>query len=452
MHQLPEHEFDDKTIEVSDLPGMKKQGGVRRLWLGSRLTRKQKRRRLFWTSALIVLALLGLLASLAPVRVLIGESFSGNNTPGPNARNLYFVQLLPGWGRLSVDGKPYNNSNSPLPTVLNEQPIHLAGGVHTLTWEGEPFAPLTCQLIVPGAGSVPPARGQACLTTSANTAQYKASVISFPRAVNLTSLPGDEQTKLKQAVQNFLDKQGSSDYVQPGEQYKLDYGAQETFTARQRLQATQSFLLDTDTQRLGACDGPTVGPGCTLQQQDCRLFCTVPVGNNHQANSQHYWDTFVVVREHWNFQGDNTGQQSRANHRTLVLLRISRVKDSWQIAFLPQGYSGFNNPACTLTMGTIFGDTRYRQITQKQQDADWQFATGDRGARGCLAAAQFYINYSRTSTQGELRNADAYLLTRFNVLLAGNAKAHEIWPDLPLTSPQASQAIDEIVSHPNITS
>lgn len=451
MHQLPEHEFDDKTIEISDLPdaaGQSKQPGVRRLWLGSRLTRKQKRHRLFWTCVIVVVALIGLLASLAPVRTLIGDSLSGQSTPGLNTRNLYFIQLLPGWGRLRVDGKPY----ALLPTILNEQPMHLASGVHIITWDAEAFPHLACQLTVPGASSTPTTSEEVCLTTSVKTAVYNASIISFPRAINLTSLPGTEQVKLKQAVQSFLDKQGSSDEVQPGEQYKLDYDAKESITAGQHLQATQSFTLDTDMQQPGACDGPTVGPGCTLQRQDCRLFCTVPVGSDHTISGQNHWDTFIVAREHWRFQGNGISQQSQTNHQILVLLRISRVKDSWQVAFQPQGYSGFNNPACTLTMGTIFGDTRYRQITLKQQDADWQFATGDKPAHGCLAAAQFYINYSRTSTQSALSKADAYLITRFNVLLAGNSRAHEVWPDLPLASLQASQAIEEIIKQPNIIS
>ncbi|GHO44416.1 hypothetical protein [Ktedonospora formicarum] len=453
-----EHELEDRFVEIADLND-ESQGRdhkaensnhsqTRRLWLGSKLTRQQKRRRLLWTIGTICLTLIIFLASLPSVRVLITDSLSGENKPAPGAHNLYFVQVLPGWGTLTIDGKTY----TPLPTLFNDHPIQLTAGKHDVKWLGEPFQELQCTLIVASSNQATTSQ-QTCRTSTANNDQYQATMIIFPQAANLERLPGHEQKALRSAVQSFLTKMRTGETVQPGERYKLDYDAKETFTARQELQATRSFQLDTDTHQSGQCQGPTVGPGCMLEMQDCRLFCSVGVGNDHGVSSPRRWDTFVVVREHWEFQSTSNPeirQQSKLSEQFLLLLRITREQGQWHIAFQPQGYSGFNNPSCTLTMGTIFGDDIYRKIANKQQSISWQFVSS--GTAGCVGAGHFTGNGANASDQQELQTSDVYLLTRFNVLLVGNDKAHALWPKLPQTSKHTYQIIEEILQHPQTIS
>lgn len=449
------HNPEDRFVEITDLPVEQEEPGkpkrnTRKLWLGSSLTRKQKRRRLLWTSGIVLGLLLIFLASLAPVRELVVNSLTGENTLSPNTRNLYFVQLLPGWGTLTIDGKAY----APLPTTLNGRPIQLAAGKHKVRWVGEPFEPLQCTLVV-ASQDLLPRDEQPCQTSKTENNLYQAILIRFPQTANLHHMPASEQGALKDAVQRFLDEMRASETVQAGEQYKLDHDAKETLTASQNLHATRSFQLDTDSNQPAQCEGPTVGPDCTLDTQDCRLFCTVPVGNDHSVSDTKYWDAFTVVREHWEFQALNntkTRQQSRLNERFLLLLRITREHGQWHIAFQPQGYSGFNNPACTLTMGTIFNDNTYRQFTKTQQRVSWQFAGSTNTAAGCVMAGHLYANGGSVPNQAQPGQADAYLITRFNVLQAGNEKAHELWPDLPRANIHTRQIINDIVRQPKTVS
>src|SRR5260221_7551189 len=144
-----EQSQDDFEVEIADLDELgtaANSSKPARSLLRPRFSPRQRRLQLAITSSIVMLAILIILGSTAPVRELVGSIF-----PGPPATpsaasgsetGLFYVQASPSWGQLSIDGHVFAH----LPGVGVGPPLRLARGRHVLEWRAEPF--LAQQFIV----------------------------------------------------------------------------------------------------------------------------------------------------------------------------------------------------------------------------------------------------------------------------------------------------------------
>ncbi len=147
--ERPQEDFE---VEVADLEQVGATPGPSKSWRSVPLPRfspRQRRLQLTGTTAMVVLAILIILGSTAPVRELAGGALSGL-TPPPlptfvPGTDLFYIQAGPSWGHLSIDGRAV--SHLPAPGV--DSPLRLSRGRHTLVWRAYPFSTQRCTLTVP---------------------------------------------------------------------------------------------------------------------------------------------------------------------------------------------------------------------------------------------------------------------------------------------------------------
>src|SRR5258708_17626788 len=133
---------DDFEVEIADLDELGTaaySSKPARSLLRPRFSPRQRRLQLAITSSIVMLAILIILGSTAPVRELVGSIFPGP-TATPSAASgsetgLFYVQASPSWGQLSIDGHVFAH----LPGVGVGPPLRLARGRHVLEWRAEPF-------------------------------------------------------------------------------------------------------------------------------------------------------------------------------------------------------------------------------------------------------------------------------------------------------------------------
>lgn len=409
------------------------------------------RLQLIVTAGIVVLALLVILGSTAPVRELVGSAIirpASTPTPtlGPGA-DLFYVQGNPPWGQLSIDGQAVAH----LPRISYDPPLRLSRGRHVLVWRADPFLSLRCTASVPPSFITDTCGYHQAAQLDSGLAAY---IITFP--VSLTSLPIGQRASLIQAIQGVLDAQQLTDIVRPGELYALspnDLKCRDApgqplcyATARQPLKAMLSFQLDAN----GASDEPCIDPeppSCTFSYQNCHLFC--PDLDSGSSAGQ-TWDVFVAVRPLWEFATvdgqvlerdipDNglydyaTGQ---AIDESLVPLRITWGSLGWHVAVSHDAsvqVSGFFDPACAAAQDEVQlllyppADTSGMPINMQ-----WHFASGSVPAAGCIALGSPQTNPGTAPTPSSSQAAVAYCLHRFGVNLAANDLAHRYWPLLPM--------------------
>src|SRR5260221_1211877 len=106
-----EQSQDDFEVEIADLDELgtaANSSKPARSLLRPRFSPRQRRLQLAITSSIVMLAILIILGSTAPVRELVGSIFPGP-TATPSAASgsetgLFYVQASPSWGQLSIDG------------------------------------------------------------------------------------------------------------------------------------------------------------------------------------------------------------------------------------------------------------------------------------------------------------------------------------------------------------
>lgn len=455
-YEIDKQDIDEQAIELFDLPEDERaehktqdapssRTPTRRISLGPRYTPRQRRRQAIITGSIVVIALIVLLVSALPMQTFITQLTTPALMAGPD---LFYFPQLPSWGSFTLDGRTLTST----PTVDSGPPVQLSYGTHTLVWRGEPFTPLQCILVVP-----PVANRQTCNTRDAGSNEYTrdASMISFPVGLSLQQLSPEERTALTNTLQNALNELQSSTTVLPGERYSYNQDGQ-VYTAREPLQATQSFLLDTDTSTPAACQGPRFGPGCSLDSSDCRLICSVNWPTNAHDPSTLGWHVAVVVRQTWDYSAPGKLSQplQKATHtpgnERLVTFQIKRVQHRWHAAFHPQGASPFDDPNCIAVVGQITSSDKYRQLDETQQRITWTYSSGQNRASGCLATGT--VHNGTTLDLPTSANSTAYLLYRFNQLQASNDLGHQLWPYLPLADKTLQQVASQIASHPAFVS
>jgi hypothetical protein len=458
-----EQSQNDIEIEISDLDEPGVSGNSTKpipLSTRPRFSHRQHRLQLTITAVIIILTVILILATTAPVRELVrGIFIRPIPTPVPTLApgvDLFYVRGDPPWGHLSIDGQEVSR----LPRISVDPPLRLSRGQHVLVWRAEPFQEQSCTVSVPARYGTDTCRNNE--TVQLNS-ELLASIITFTES--LTTLPNDKRTALIQAAQAALDAQPLTDTVKPGELYALPpqnpackpapVEFQCYATAKQSLKAKLSFQLDTDAVANAACAGPQ--PSCTFLYQNCHLFCT---GSAFVSSASLEWNVIAPVRSLWKFatlEGrilvsdvpDNsfgdfiTGQ---TNDEALVQLSVTWENLEWHVAVLSS--AGVQNtvfdPLIANTQNTVFlnptcGSTQ-EEVGPLEPPADangpvylqWQFVTGMLPAPGCLAVGTPHQSAGITPTSTHFPPFVAYCLHRFGVLLAANGVAQRSWSYLPL--------------------
>jgi hypothetical protein len=445
---------DHFEVEVSDLDEPENSANssqLSQLFRKPRFSSRQRRLYLILLNGLLILAVVLPLATMNSVRDLASSLF---NHPllGPTATlapgvDLYYVRASPPWGRLIIDGHV-----TALPIISTNPPLRLARGQHQLVWQAYPFLAQRCTV------SVPPNVEDSC--RDHDTAQaglgLTAWVITFSES--LANLAGTPRASLLKAVQSALDVRQSTDTVLPGERYVLApdepacsrkevHGNQCYATSSQPLRATLSFQLDTNQNSNETCIDFQPG-NCTLDYQDCRLFCDISFST---SSSTREWDVFVPVLMLWTFVtmdgrvlARNVPDDSAWDYATsqtldesLVQLHITwentRLQFAASVDMDNQG-SGYFDPACAALT---------QQVSSLNPPADangplylqWQFTSGTLPAAGCLAVGTPQPEDGLTApTQQPAMQQAFYYLHRFGVLLAVNNQAQSTGLLLPLAN------------------
>jgi hypothetical protein len=411
--------------------------------LRPRFSPRQRRLQLIITGGIVVLALLIILVSAAPVRELVGGVFI-RPAPSPTPTlvpgvDLFYVQGSPSWGQLSIDGHLLAH----LPIIQSEPPLRLSRGQHVLAWQAEPFLTQSCTV------SVPPRYADSCplRKTVELGADLFAWVIRF--AVALDLLTASQRIALVQVAQAALDAQHLTDTVRPGELYALSPqnpackaapGEPMCYAvAKQPLKAILSWQLDTDTALGEPCASPEPGSGCIIQGQNCHLFCT---GSTAVSSAGREWDVAAPVRVMWAFatfdgrvlehevpdnslSADATGA---AVDEALMPLRFTWDGLAWHAApDIDAHSSGYSNPVCTAAQVEVQSLEPPADASGEPVYLQWQFASSSVPAAGCLAEGTPQSPAGMTPTPTHAPPFLATCLHRFGVLLTVNDAAQRAW-------------------------
>jgi len=468
-----EQSQDDFEVEIADLDELgtaANSSKPARSLLRPRFSPRQRRLQLAITSSIVVLVILIILGSTAPVRDLVGSILPGP-TATPSAASgsetgLFYFQASPSWGQLSIDGHVV----AQLPDVGTGPPLRLARGRHVLEWRAEPFLAQHCVVTVPTNYNVDSCHRQSSMQVGNG---LFASIITFSESLKM--LPDTQRAMLLQAVLAELGAARYSEVVKTGEPYALASaiaGSEHKpcrltsqlvlcyAIAAQPLKATLSFQLNTGTSQNEPCTNS--GP-CSLDGHDCRLFCDTsgivgPMQSSLPAPPG--WNALVVVRPLWQYttldgqmiardQADTFigGQQNEYT----VLLNIEWENPGWSVSApfsdsLANPQLFFNDPVCD----SATNDTQALQ-SQTMNNGDIQLlrqyalAPDADLAAGCVVTITQQAASSFTPTPTAPPPV-AYFLHRFGVLLAVNEQAHRLWPFLPVANAYEKQLAQQLVS------
>jgi hypothetical protein len=434
---------------------------------------RQRKLQLTITAAIVILTVILILATTAPVRELVRGAFiHPAPTPTPTlflGVDLFYIQGTPPWGHFSIDG----HSIARLPRISIDPPFRLSRGQHILVWSAEPFQAQSCTVSIPARYGT-----DTCFynkTAPANS-ELAAWVITFSES--LATLSGDLRFALIQAAQAALDAQPLTDIVQPGELYALPQQnsacklapvePQCYATAKQSLKATLSLRLDTDATLDVLCISND--SSCTFLNQNCLLFCT---GSVLTSPASQEWNVIAPVRSLWKFAtldgrilvrdvldnsfGDSiTGQ---TNDEALVQLTVTWENLEWHVAvpssagvqntvFVPLNANVQNtvflNPTCGSTQDEV-GPLEPPADANGPVYLQWQFVSGTLPAAGCLAVGTPHQSAGITPTPTHSPPLVAYCLHRFGVLLAANDVAYRSW-QLPLADAYEQQMAQQLAA------
>ena len=115
-------------------------------------------------------------------------------------------------------------------------------------------------------------------------------------------------------------------------------------------------------------------------------------------------------------------------------LDITWDHQAWRVVVPPNGgvqAFGFWNSVCAIANSWVNTLDSPVDANGNQIYLQWQFASGEVLAAGCVGVASPVQPVGITPTPTHAAPLLAYCLQRFGILLAANNQAHRIWPFLP---------------------
>jgi hypothetical protein len=398
------------------------------------------RRRWLWRIIVGILAFV----LLAVINDFLPESHPANVlTPSPTPRSdasFFYVQSLPTWGTLTVDGQTVQT----LPTPGTGSPLLLTRGQHQIHWQAEPFQPFQCTLHVP-----PTQQTARDCQTRQNLYSWNNNPTFFLRIpVSLDTLPATERAALLQATQATLDSRQITETISPGDHYAYSQNPTNVLTAQQPLLMSTRLLLQTDKKLPARCPDLSLGQECTIAGQDCRAFCNLDQWPLNQSDKPQ-WNIAALINETWHYTTtdgkslapDTTTPSVETRRDQFVTLQVLWHSGRWSVAFYADGSSTFDDPTCITLVGTITSQSNYGQPYKTSQTVNWAYASHPTATSSCLAAG-----FVRANASAPLPTTPSLLLLRHaGVLLSANTSTHQIWPALPVASEHEQLLANDLV-------
>lgn len=449
-----EHPADDQDVEI--VPLLDNPIGTQFIAPVPRFTPRQRRMQLIVTISVVILALAILFSSSPVVRDLIIPSPSPTLVPGVN---LFYIQLQPAWGKISVDGRALAR----LPVIGKDAPLQLAPGRHMLQWIAPPFITQSCTV------SVPPSQNDTCSynATQALSDGLSAWVVKF--SASLAMLSGEQRASLIDVAQAALDMSDTTTTVQPGERYSVQSRHVRYSVATTPLKAMLRFVLDTDPNSSGSCiiGGRDTGQGCFYVGQDCRLFCSdppFPIYSGPPAtptSSGSTWNVLATIYPTWNYttlsgrkvavaQSDDVSELERDDDEFLQLLSISWSGAAWHVTARVSDTNPFENPVCGIAQDETQSGTLLSRKLPANVSIQWYDVDEPLYAAGCVALLVLIQGHPKTVPPSTYTITLAYFLHRFGVLLAANPLAHRLVPSLPIADAADQQLAVQIVARSKV--
>ncbi len=395
-------------------------------------------------TAFVVLAILLILLSIAPLRQLF--------IPAPVQNTFsYRLDAEPPWGHLFVDGQAVRMTSGGI-----YPPFSLTRGKHTLLWRADPFSPQQCIITAPVGSGIDTCKHPDVPPVSGGPDSY----ISFP--TDLTMLPAEQRTALLQATQAAFDSQQSSEMVRAGELYAqtaeasgpnspsctvLQIAALCLANAQQSLKATLRMQLDTSSWSRVSC----AAGACASNGQNCYAFCdrflyTAP----DIAVSSTLWQATVYVQLFWRFSAldgrvvaDNQADTFIRGQQNDIAVRLNITWNGqrWGVSIAMIGdYAYISDPVCAAAMGDLYNlENAVPAATGQDRQTSINAIRGTTFASGCLIEFKVQTDASPLLTPTSSPPLVAYVMQRFGVLLAVNSAAHRLFPFLPVASAYEKQ-------------
>jgi hypothetical protein len=336
--------------------------------------------------------------------------------------DTFFAQSTVPWGRLLVDGRRL----APAEIIEAAQPLtfELPRGTHTLEYQAAPFPTLRCQVSVPSTPAdtcplVDPSQSNPDFTSAARILDFRA----VP-----DRLPSNQLAALVQAANAVVSAQPTSTAVLPGERYVAADSSLAVATTP--LVATLTVAINEDPSNSTASGTGT----------PCATLCIAdPSGQGSGAASEPAaWVVWAHVVLSWRYS--TTGGQvlipsapaaPAPSVETAIVPEDPSVAlevlwdGHWAVTLSATGVADLHAMACQYA-GTLFESLM--AATSQPSETGWsgEVLAASVPAAGCLARLQ------PTRGDGTPVGTPAYVLYRFGVVLAANARARAFFPDLPV--------------------
>lgn len=413
--------------------------------LGPRLSPRARARRLIASLAAVLLALALVLGSIPSLRqgalgLLVGPTPTSTPFSLPGASSFYFLPTPP-WVTVFVDGGAH--VQAPLADD-HAQPLLLPRGIHRLEWRGAPFQPLRCTLSTPLPFIYTPHGADACplLPYLGLPSGYV-----LQERESLATLPPAQQSALQQAVAAGLSAAAASVVVQPGESYleaTQDYPYYRVVRSGAALHATLRYTVGSGWSEPCALS-PTTQP-CRFPDQDCRQLCTtiLPPSSLPSGADSSAWIAAAPVQASWelaasNGTGVSQGLAGVGANYFLALLRITWDGANWHVTPLFGHAAGgqiADDAVCAPARDWLATPTAPSPGPLVPVGPALQgladgivYASGSDPADGCFVSV---APSALAFTPAPPVTQPATFLLRFGVLVAVNAVARQIAPELPV--------------------
>lgn len=382
-----------------------------------------------WRTAAVV-ALVALVAVGILHGFTSGAGGGGTISVAPTATPAdpgLLVESNVNYGTLTLNGKRISGT---LPLVVKPHP-----GENTLTFSAPPFNPHTCRLHWPDIQDIVT---EGCDRGSSTGATIQGQTLGEIQFIQLDlsgdDLPPDLQTAALGALTQALDgvrfktTVPAGDYIATG---RNDQGRITSVRAATSMHAELSFTLTPPGQPgVHTCGG---------------ILCGTPGGefSGGQSTQAHLWSLFVPITTHWQFDDDSGSQVASADEPLESSNQLNLSYDSatgWQVTepnASPLSASPLDDVLranlCASSNAALTASIQTRQLTIGQYS--------DHGVEGCLivAAPGGILITSGPGTPPP--PDDGQFVWRFGVLLAANATAHALAPDLPLAPPDEIKTV-----------
>ena len=439
---MQDNQRDDLDIEIVDIDDkMPYEKRVPPLSLNMRFFPRQRRMQAIVTISVVILVLLGLIASNTALRrKLLNVALLPTPTftqAIPAGTDRFYVDGEPEWGRLFVDGKLIAH---PPNAYTGDAPLRLLRGVHTLRWLAAPFLPQMCTVSVP-----PSYRTDTCGYNQmlSNNQDGGGWLFKFP--VSLTKLSNMQQEALITAVQAALQTYTSTEIVQPGEVYATDALGQQQAIAHEPLRVTVRYYLDTNASLDIPCgpeffvDGPH---NCSSQGRNCHTFCNASQYFVLQQTKMQAWDVFATVRAVFEYTTLDNKPVVQTTERVdysivyehLLPLQISLNGTQWHVVsslglLSNDAPTRFPTPMCDTAQHKAGNNTLLgRTFESPFAGMAWKsIAMPD--AASCLNVVTMQQSLASVEAQPY-----ALCLYRFGVFLAANGLARTYWPSMQVAT------------------